>query len=81
MFVEYTELLVTMYFVEKMLPHETVEIQGAKKFTVHNMMGASRRNINHMYFRHYHKRANSRRFEPAFHVLYLGQAAARRNIA
>ena len=35
-----------------MLPHETVEIQGAKKFTVHNMMGASWRNIDHMYFRY-----------------------------
>lgn len=40
MFVEFTELLVTMFLVEKMHPFEAVEIAGAKKYVEHNMMGA-----------------------------------------
>jgi poly(ADP-ribose) glycohydrolase len=40
MFVEYTELLVTLFLVERMLPFEAVEITGARKYVEHNMMGA-----------------------------------------
>jgi len=40
MFLECTELLVTMFLVEKMLPFEAVEIHGAKKYVEHNMAGA-----------------------------------------
>ena len=40
MFLEYTELLVTTLLVEKMLPYESVEIEGAKRYIDHNMMAS-----------------------------------------
>jgi len=40
MFVEYTELLATIFLIERLLPHEAVEISGVKKYVEHNMMGA-----------------------------------------
>eukprot|EP00930_Biecheleria_cincta_P008671 TRINITY_DN110200_c0_g1_i1.p1 TRINITY_DN110200_c0_g1~~TRINITY_DN110200_c0_g1_i1.p1 ORF type:complete len:451 (-),score=70.19 TRINITY_DN110200_c0_g1_i1:114-1466(-) len=43
MFIEYTELLVTVFLVEKMLPFEAVEITGAQKYIEHNMMGSRNR--------------------------------------
>lgn len=41
MFVEFPELLASIYLVERMLPHEAVEMVGARKFVEHNM-GAAR---------------------------------------
>ncbi|CAE7246205.1 Parg [Symbiodinium sp. CCMP2592] len=41
MFVEFPELLASIYLVERMLPHEAVEMVGARKFVEHNM-GAGR---------------------------------------
>merc|ERR1712217_178161 len=43
MFGEGTELLVTMFLVEKMLPFEAVEIHGARKYVEHNLAGARHR--------------------------------------
>ncbi|CAE7211362.1 Parg, partial [Symbiodinium pilosum] len=40
MFVEFPELLATIYLVERMMPHEAVEMVGARKYIEHNMGGA-----------------------------------------
>ncbi|CAJ1405869.1 unnamed protein product [Effrenium voratum] len=37
MFTEFPELLASIYLVERMLPHEAVEIEGARRYVDHNM--------------------------------------------
>ena len=37
MFIEYTELLASMYLTEKMLEFEAVEISNLKRFVEHNI--------------------------------------------
>eukprot|EP00435_Cladocopium_sp_Y103_P051234 s2172_g15.t2 len=39
MFTEFPELLASIYVTERMLPHEAVEIQGARRYAEHTMGG------------------------------------------
>ena len=48
-FLSYTELMALIFLVQRILPHEAVEIAGARKYVEHNMQGASRLQRNQQY--------------------------------
>ena len=48
-FLSYTELMALIFLVQRILPHEAVEIAGARKYVEHNMQGASRLHRNQHY--------------------------------